>query len=191
MQHPFSPNSPSLVPPVFLGWLLGAGLILAVGCGGNVITGGGGSGGSGGSTGTTTSTTGTTTTPTPTGPACQSHDDCPGGVCVFATGTCSIECGFTPPCPNGQICDECATSSCPACDDCKSACVPAPPGQCDAHDDCAPGEVCLFFDPVPHCVPGCNAMGECDDPSLACATCGTAACLVCQACMGACLPPTM
>lgn len=59
---------------------------------------------------------------------CASHDDCgitPGDdVCVFFLGFCAQRCGpGSPPCPPTFTCDQCATSSCPGCDDCLGACV--------------------------------------------------------------------
>ncbi|NUP05948.1 MAG: hypothetical protein HOW73_07810 [Polyangiaceae bacterium] len=59
---------------------------------------------------------------------CDDHDDCgvsPGeAVCIFTFGLCAQRCGpASPPCPPGTFCESCATSSCPACDDCIGACV--------------------------------------------------------------------
>jgi len=59
---------------------------------------------------------------------CDEHLDCGmsigDDVCVFFSGTCAQRCGAgSPPCPPGLGCDDCATSSCPACDDCIGACV--------------------------------------------------------------------
>jgi len=36
------------------------------------------------------------------------------------------ECGAEKKCPEGETCNECGTSSCPACDDCIGSCEPAP-----------------------------------------------------------------
>ncbi len=60
--------------------------------------------------------------------ACGSHDDCGvtlgDDVCVFALGVCAQRCGpASPPCPPAYFCNDCATSSCPGCDDCVGACV--------------------------------------------------------------------
>jgi hypothetical protein len=152
---------------------------LALGCGGNVVVGGGGSGGSGpGGDGGSTSTS----TPTPTG-GCDDHADCPDGLCIFSNGTCSTKCDEAAPCPAGQICDGCATSSCPGCEDCTAACVPAN-GKCDDHDDCASDSVCLYG--AQKCEPKCNANGGCDEVDLVCNDCATSSCPFCNDCVGAC-----
>ncbi len=154
------------------------------GCGGSVVVGGGGSGGEGGgSTSTSTGTPSTTGTPTPT-PGCDDHADCPGGVCIFSSGLCSVGCDPSEGCGDGQICEGCATSSCYGCKDCMAACVPASPGQCDSHDDCGDGRVCLFG--AQKCAPKCNEIGGCDDPNLVCNDCATSSCPFCEDCVGAC-----
>lgn len=148
------------------------------GCGGSVVVGGGGSGGEGG--GSTSTSTGT---PTPT-PGCDDHADCPGGVCIFSSGLCSVGCDPSEGCGDGQICEGCATSSCYGCKDCMAACVPASPGQCDSHDDCGDGDVCMFG--AQKCAPKCNEIGGCDDPNLVCNDCATSSCPFCEDCVGAC-----
>lgn len=152
------------------------------GCGGDVVVGGGGSGGEGGGS-TSTGTPSTTGTPTPT-QVCVDHADCPGGVCLFSSGLCSVGCDPSQGCGAGQICEECATSSCNGCKDCQAACVPASPGQCDSHDDCGDGRVCLFG--AQKCAPKCNGIGGCDDPNLVCNDCATSSCPFCEDCVGAC-----
>src|SRR5262249_54461184 len=78
---------------------LGFVLVLAA-CGGRVVVdGAGGAGGAGGAPGTTT----TGTTPAP----CATHDDCPGGLCIFSTGTCAEPCqpDACPSCSPGKVCE--------------------------------------------------------------------------------------
>lgn len=111
--------------------------LLLLGCGAQVVLeDDGGSGGSG-TTSTTSGTTKSTTAATQTTNvgssstgfvACDDHGDCgitPGDdVCVFKTGFCAQRCGpGSPPCPPGLVCDDCATGSCPACQDCVGACL--------------------------------------------------------------------
>jgi hypothetical protein len=149
-------------------------------CGGTAVVDGSGQGGKGqGGSGSTT----TTTTPTK---GCDDHNDCPGGLCVFSTGTCAPPCGdICSPCGPGLVCDGCATSSCPGCLDCGGACLAAAPGQCDDHDDCAQDEVCLYG--TGKCAPTCGA-SACADPNMICDACATAGCPCCKNCGAACLP---
>src|SRR5690606_21423525 len=82
---------------------------LVVGCGGIAIV--DPDGGSGGAT--ASSTTGATTSVSSTGTGttgCTDHADCPGGVCVFATGTCAASCAVDAcdPCSPGTVCEPCA-----------------------------------------------------------------------------------
>ncbi|MCC6526895.1 MAG: hypothetical protein IT373_29870, partial [Polyangiaceae bacterium] len=61
--------------------------------------------------------------------ACDNHDDCAGTeVCVYWQQSCAPTCtpGSTD-CGPSLYCDACATSSCPACNDCLAACVLPPP----------------------------------------------------------------
>jgi len=122
-----------------------------------------------------------------TGPGlCESHDDCPGALCVFATGLCAVACApfNCDACAAGEVCDECATSSCPQCDDCIAACQPTPAGRCDDNDPCpGPDEVCLLG--IGSCAPSCEAL-ECADPNMVCNDCATSSCCGCADCVGAC-----
>jgi hypothetical protein len=55
---------------------------------------------------------------------CDDHADCrDGAVCVFATGRCAQACNVEAECDDGLDCDICGTSSCPACRDCRGACL--------------------------------------------------------------------
>jgi hypothetical protein len=157
---------------------------LALGCGGNVVVGSGGSGsGNGGSGSGNGGDGGGTTTPV----TCFSHDECPGGVCIFSTGLCADACpdDFFETCPQGEICAECASSSCPKCNDCLAACVPAKDGACDDHDDCPESSVCLYG--AQTCAPECLPSGGCEDSFLTCDDCATGSCPGCEDCVGACL----
>ncbi|MCC6554719.1 MAG: hypothetical protein IT372_17230 [Polyangiaceae bacterium] len=155
------------------------------GCSGGVVVDPPGSGGGGG--GSTTSTTSTTSTSTSTG-GCQSHDQCPGGqLCIFGSGQCAPACDASTldPCGPGLVCDPCATSSCPGCENCTAACLPAAPGQCDDHDDCAQGSVCIYGSG--QCAPACDESAPaCPDPDLVCNPCATGSCPGCDDCVGAC-----
>ena len=57
---------------------------------------------------------------------CDDHDDCPKGqVCLYGLGECAPACSDVPPqcqVPD-QVCNDCATSSCPGCEDCVGACT--------------------------------------------------------------------
>lgn len=158
-----------------------AALASAGACGSDVTGGGGGGGAAGGSSSTSSS-------------GCQSSADCgPGGpVCLLGSGSCVPACDpmGLEPCAAGLVCDGCATSSCPMCDDCVAACVPAAPGACDHHDDCAQGEVCVYSSGT--CAPACDsAMPSCPTPDLVCADCVTSSCPGCEDCVSACLPPPL
>jgi hypothetical protein len=107
-------------------------------------------------------------------------------VCLFESGSCARICGEPcTPCGAGLVCDPCATSSCPNCFDCRSACVLAAPGTCDDHDDCGADQVCLFGEG--QCAPTCDSP-ECSDPNMICAGCVTSSCPCCKDCGSACLP---
>lgn len=179
-------------------WGVALSLVL-VACGDTVVedgTGGqGGSGASGGSgaTGSGVGASGSGASGSSatggTGPtACDDHADCgPEGVCLFASGTCAAACdGFCASCGAGSICNECASSSCPACADCLAACVPTPAGACDDDDPCPAGELCIWQ--TQQCAPSCTANAGCADPSLACVDCATGSCCGCENCVSACMP---
>lgn len=162
-------------------------VFVALGCGGTVETGTGGSGGTTGSGATSSSggtgTGGTTTTPV----SCTEHSDCDGGVCIFSTGLCSPMCASASPCVSGEVCDECATSSCPACEDCIAGCIPVHDGACDDHGDCdeAAGQVCIFPGQANTCGKSCVDDTDCDAGDY-CNPCGTYSCISCDDCQKAC-----
>jgi hypothetical protein len=135
--------------------------------------------GSGGNSSTTSTTVGSTTT----GGGCQMGDCPPNSVCV--DGTCRATCDLFNPCPVGEVCDECATSSCPGCLDCVAACLPGEPGTCDDHDDCNAGELCVYSQQI--CAPTCDANGACADPNTVCVDCATSSCPGCEDCAAVCL----
>lgn len=147
-------------------------------------------GGGGSSSTTTKSATGKTSTGTGAA-GCTSHDDCPGGVCVFDTGACSKSCDFTNYCAGGcdagTTCEGCATSSCPLCKDCTAACVPISPKRCDENNPCDKGDVCVWQ--THECAPPCTLNGGCDDPSRVCMECVAGSCCACQDCVSACVHP--
>lgn len=166
--------------------LLEVALVLAasVACGGSaVLEEAAGAGGAGGG-------------PGPGVIACDDHDDCPAGWCVFASGQCGAPCepvGNDSPamfCGAGVVCDGCATSSCPGCKDCIAACVPAGDA-CDDHSDCGPDGLCTFYQPYDpfgqRCEPACDGPGAaCPDECAFCAPCGTASCAGCGDCVASC-----
>lgn len=164
-----------------------AALAGASGCGGKAII---DTAGAAGATGSTTSaTTSTTSTTTKT---CASPSDCPGAVCIFATGTCAPACNAAPggaPCGAGLVCNECATGSCPSCLDCVAACMPALNGACDNHDDCGANDLCLYFQNT--CAQACTVGGNECGANAFCDACATSSCPACNDCLAACVfaPP--
>lgn len=167
--------------------------LVVTACGGSSVV-DGGNGGSGGTTGastttsstSTTSTTSSTTSSTSSSGDCTDHEDCPDGVCIFATGQCAMACeGQCDSCGTGSVCNGCATSSCPICADCLSACVPIDLGLCDDDDPCGSNGVCLFH--TYQCVPSCGS-SVCADPNMYCDPCATGSCCGCKNCVAACLP---
>ena len=150
--------------------------------GGVTSSSGGATSSSGGATG---SSSGNASSSSGSGP-CETHDDCTGNLCIG--GVCVPRCaaGQCDACTAGTVCEECATSSCPDCDDCVAACVPTPEGRCDDDDPC-PGadQVCLF--PYGWCAPSCES-GECADPNMVCSECATGSCCGCENCVSACFP---
>ena len=157
-------------------------LVLAA-CGGKVFV--DGNGGAGGQGGTGAASSGSTSASS--GPAgCTAHTDCPGGLCVFATGACADACDAEScdPCTAGTVCEQCATSACHACNDCKAACLPTQPGRCDDDDPCPPGGVCLFDQKT--CAPACSFDGDCGDFAF-CDFCATGSCCGCENCVSACI----
>lgn len=159
-------------------------VLMLAACGGKSVLGiPGGGGGAPGTTTTGTTTSGSTTGTTP-GP-CTTHADCPGGLCIFSTGTCAPSCepDACPTCSPGSVCQGCATSSCPACDDCRAACLPVQPGECDDDDPCPAGQVCLFQQRV--CAAACKTDSDCGGFST-CVGCATGSCCGCKDCVSAC-----
>lgn len=171
---------------------LAAVTLALVACGGTTVVdpGGGGNGGSGGNGGNpSTSSAGGSSMSTSSGTlGCSEDTPCPpNSVCIWATGECALVCGgMCDACPTGDVCNDCATGSCPGCEDCVAACTPAQPGQCDDHTDCATDEVCLFGSG--QCEPACTS-NACADPNLVCADCATSSGPCLADCVGACLAP--
>ncbi|MBL8743522.1 MAG: hypothetical protein JNK04_20570, partial [Myxococcales bacterium] len=95
------------------------------------------------------------TGPQPT--TCSAHVDCAADeLCIFQTGVCAPACEAEScdVCGGGEVCNSCATSACPKCNDCRGACVAAAQNQCDDNDPCDPGFVCDHFNRT--CVPSCE-----------------------------------
>jgi len=121
---------------------------------------------------------------------CMQGDCPPSSACV--DGECRLACDGDPftPCPEGEICDDCATSSCPGCLDCVAACVDAGPGQCDDHDDCGEGQLCVYGLGI------CSVECDADDPGDStcqalgqdCSPCQTSSCPGCEDCRDVCVP---
>ena len=61
-------------------------------------------------------------------------------------------------------------------------------GACDEHEDCGPGNVCLFGQGT--CAPSCDATDSCEScgEGTACNMCATGSCPGCRDCVAACLP---
>ncbi len=163
-------------------------LTLLLACGGTTVVdpGGGGNGGNGGNP-STSSSGGNTSSSTSSGTiGCDQDNPCPpNAVCIWETGQCAMVCGgMCDGCPTDEVCNDCATGSCPGCEDCVAACTPAQPGQCDDHTDCETDEVCLFGSG--QCAPACNSNG-CADPNLVCDNCASSSAPCLADCVGACL----
>jgi len=177
-------------------------------CGGTAVVDRDGDGGSGatGTGGTGTGATGTGGTgATGTGAAgtgaagasggfggsppvsCTTHQDCAGLglVCIFSTGTCAPACtvGSCADCGVGAVCDGCATSSCPDCLDCMSACAPIQPGRCDENNPCPAGQGCDWASS--YCHPICGYDIGCP-PGSDCLFCATGSCCGCEDCVDLC-----
>ncbi len=172
-------------------------VVLLAACGGTTVVETAGDGGGsvastgaapsatdGASSGDTVSGSGPTTGAGAGGP-CDEHADCGDGVCAFASGTCLPGCGEEGTCGPGSICDDCASSSCPKCNDCLGGCVAAPPHSCDTHDDCGAAESCVFS--TGGCQPRCDADGGCPE-GFVCDDCATSSCPGCRDCEPACVP---
>lgn len=121
------------------------------------------------------------------GVSCSTHDDCTslGMVCIFGIGTCAPACGgeLCEDCGPGSRCDGCATSSCPACDDCTAACVPVQSDRCDETDPCPAGEHCDWS--TSFCQPTCAPDGSCP-PGFSCGFCAAGSCCGCKDCVDLC-----
>lgn len=159
--------------------------LLATACGGTAVV-EAGSGGAGATSTTSATGAAVTTSASSGGGSCGSHADCPEGLCIFATGVCAPACseGLCPSCGPGSVCDTCATSSCPDCDDCLGACAPAGPERCDEDDPCAPGNVCLWY--YRTCAPACESDMDCGGFAY-CDGCATGSCCGCADCVAACV----
>jgi hypothetical protein len=157
-------------------------------CGGQVVfEEKGSSDGGGGSTGTAPPPPSQNTTG-PTPPGCATHSDCgEGRLCVFSSNTCADACeiGSCDSCGVGMVCNDCATSACPDCLDCRGACVPKNDNQCDDDDPCGVDLVCLFDSG--YCTPACNAEGFCFQAGQDCTPCATGSCCGCDDCVSACI----
>ena len=154
-----------------------------IACGGTSVVNGSGSGGSGGSS--SNNATSASGLPNP----CNDHDDCNGSdLCIFSTGECAPACmsDICSSCGDGLICNQCATSSCPGCEDCEGACLAIEPFQCDADNACPPGQQCDFA--LQMCFDSCDEMGACSDPNMVCQSCVTGSCCGCLDCVDLCLP---
>lgn len=165
-----------------------AGTMLVTSCGGLAVVDGPAAGGTGGtSTSTTSVTTTETTTSTPTNtPPCTDHDDCPDGVCWFATGQCAARCTAEScdSCGPGRYCEPCVTSSCPDCLDCVAACVPAASGRCDDDDPCPGAKLCQWS--FGTCLTPCGSDDDCGGFSY-CDPCATSSGCSLKDCVAACL----
>lgn len=170
-----------------------AALVTLAGCGGKAVVdaplGNGGAGGTGATSSDVTATTvgSPSVASVTTGPGgCADHAQCPGGVCIFSTGVCAPSCGdVCDTCGSTTICEPCATSSCPGCEDCRGACVPAETGRCDEDTPCASnGDVCLFGGRT--CARACTADEQCGDFAF-CAPCASGSCCGCDDCVSACV----
>jgi hypothetical protein len=179
-------------------------LALLVACGGKaVIDGPPGSGGSGSTAdGSSAVTTGTSSASASSGSASGSGstssgaatdcrvDGCAMGfVCHQPTGACLVGCvpGGEAACPTDFTCDPCATSSCPACEDCVAACVPANGAAiCTKHADCPTTDWCVFS--ASACAKRCGT----GVPSEVCTEgvcqqCYTSSCPGCDDCLSVCV----
>ena len=166
-------------------------VLALIGCSGSAVVdpgvGGAAATGSGASTNTASSGDASSSTlNVTTGPGgCTTHEDCPGGLCRFATGECTSSCdSFCDACEVDTICDDCATSSCPDCLDCVAACIPIQDGQCDDNDSCPSDQICYWQES--RCLPTCDA-GSCADPNMVCEECLTGSCCGCEDCEAACI----
>jgi hypothetical protein len=122
------------------------------------------------------------------GRTCADHLDCgPNEVCIFATGACAPICdrASCDSCGAGSVCNSCATSSCPECDDCLSACRAREATSCDDDDPCPPGQAC---DAASTCRTSCPNGVECNSVSEFCAECVTGSCCGCLDCVSLCMP---
>lgn len=56
---------------------------------------------------------------------CDDHDDCASGnVCLYGSQKCAPECTDFGGCDDPDlVCNDCATGSCPGCEDCVGACT--------------------------------------------------------------------
>jgi len=163
---------------------------ILVACGGQVIFEPGGDGGSGPASSSVATSTSSGTV------RCGEHSDCgPAELCIFGTGECATACEAGVPCAFGEVCDECGTSSCPGCRDCRAVCVvgddppPKPQPVCTSHQDCADGGVeslCLFD--LGLCTRPCGPAQPPCPPSESCEDCATSSCQACDDCVRACRP---
>jgi len=143
--------------------------------------------------GNASTATQTVTVTCPGGPNCSGHGTCNQGICICSAGftghDCSINCGATSQCPDGNACNnnnQCGTRRCVG-----GVCIPPPcaghctsGALCGANIDCGSqvctNSVCQPPACSPHCGPGaaCSDNGNCS--SFVCTaatnTCGPSRC---------------
>jgi hypothetical protein len=159
-------------------------------CGGTVVFEEPGSGGDDSSRSSAAPSSGSNAT-SATGAAtpCTDTTDCAGGeVCVLDDGECRPGCipGDCAACGPGLVCEPCATSSCPGCKDCISACIPVTAQRCDDDDPCPDGQACLYAQGT--CHEQCSEEQGDFCENGACSSCQTGSCCGCRDCVDLCVP---
>ena len=130
---------------------------------------------------------------------CESDADC-GANARCSIEECSSQCVLIPAqdqCPDGQVWNECAQSSCPMCTDCIGACVPvnlSEQQKCEKNggtwNDCpAVGDgLAVCGDPV--CIPGeLTPAKTCELTGGTWNECAHGSCPTCEDCVAACVYP--
>jgi hypothetical protein len=86
-----------------------------------------------------------------------------------------------------ESCDACATSSCPNCEDCRAACVPANGAViCADHKNCPDTDWCVYSTNA--CAKRCGTgspMDVCAED--VCQQCYTSSCATCDDCLSVCV----
>jgi hypothetical protein len=141
--------------------------------------------------GNVSTATQTVTVTCPGGPNCSGHGTCDQGTCICAAGftghDCSINCGATSQCPDGNACNnnsQCGTRRCVG-----GICIPPPcaghctsGAPCGANSDCG-SQVCTNSTcQPPACSPHCA-------PGAACSDNGNCSSFVCTGATNTCGPP--